>query len=184
MKVLIIGAGPSVWNKLDLARNFDGIKITHVAFVETLMQNGITPDYITQYETDIGLNLEHYPLELAKLDIPIVYNIQCHPPFLRYLSQNKFKSIPFHSTQHHNINNVGLFSAYFAREHLKATKIYLIGFDHEGMDYHANVYPKWVANFKVFVEAESQHCEIINCSGQGKLFFDGITDGSSLITIN
>lgn len=184
VKVLLIGGGPSFRNKLNLARGFEGIIITHAANFKEVMENGIRPDYIAQYETQVGLNLEHYPPEDASLGIPIVYNIECITEFKRHLTNNHFKSIPFFSAYHGNINNVGLFSAYFAREHLKATHIYLIGFDHEGMEYHANVYPKWVENFKVFVEAEKDHCEVINCTGTGKLYGKGITDGSSLITLN
>lgn len=182
-RVLIIGAGPSYTKKLELARNFRGIILVHVALVETILDNGITPDYITQYETDKGLNLEHYPPELAELNIPIVYNSKCLSPFLKHLAENNYKSISFKSQSLYNINNVGLFSAYFAIEKLQADKIYLIGFDHEGKEYHANMYPKWVENFKVLVDNE-RDCEIINCSGQGKLYMRGITDGSSLITLN
>ena len=182
--VLIIGGGPSTRKKLDLARSFDGIIIVHAAFVKIVMDEGITPNYITQYEVDKGLNLEDYPPALAKLKIPIIYNYICKSRFLNHLTTHKFCSLSFRSNTHHNINNVGLFSAYFAREYLNANKIYLIGFDHEGTAYHANVYPKWVKNFKVFVEAEKDECEIINCSGQGKLYMKGITDGGNLTTFN
>jgi len=182
--VLIIGGGPSYKKKLEQARNFKGIIIVHTAFVKIVMDEGITPDYITQYEVDKGLNLEHYPPELKKLEIPIVYNYKCQAKLLNHLTRHKFCSLSFRSNTHHNINNVGLFAAYFAREYLNADKIYLIGFDHEGIDYHANVYPKWVENFKVFVEAEKDKCEIINCSGQGKLYMNGITDGGNLTTFN
>lgn len=182
--VLIIGAGPSYKKKLEQARNFKGITIVHAAFVKIVMDEGITPDYITQYEVDRGLDLSYYSPFLAKLNKPVVYNFQAHTPFRRHMENNNFELIKFHSDSHSNINNVGLFAAYFAREVLDADKIYLIGFDHEGTDYHTNVYPKWVENFKVFVEAEKDKCEIINCSGQGKLYMKGITDGGNLTTFN
>ena len=184
ISVLIIGAGPSYTKKLELARSFKGIILVHAALVEIVLDAGIRPDYITQYETDKGLNLEHYPPELAELNIPVVYNAKCLSPFKKHLSGNNFKSISFKSQSLYNINNVGLFSAYFAIEKLHADKIYLIGFDHEGTNYHANVYPKWVENFKILVDSERDNCEIINCSGQGKLYMKGITDGWNLTSFN
>lgn len=184
ISVLLIGAGPSYRNKLDLARNFKGIKVVPAALAKTIMEEGITPDYITQYEIDVGLDLARFPPELAKTGIPIVYNFMSKPPFLRHLSKHKFKSIPFFGDNWYSINNVGLFSAYFAREHLKATKIYLIGFDHCGMDYHAKTYLQWVENFKVFVDMVKDECKIINCTGTGKLYMKGIIDGGNLTTFN
>ena len=178
VSVLIIGAGPSYKNKLELARNFEGIIITHTAFAEIVLDEGITPDYITQYETGKGLNLDHYPPELAETNIPIVYAFDSHSPFRKHLSTYHFKSIEFHSNYHHNINNVGLFGAYFAYEILHADKIYLIGFDHDGHNYYPKQYARWVNNFKAFLT--HCPCEVINCSGQGNLYMEGITDGSRL----
>lgn len=180
--VLLIGAGPSYREKLGLVKGFKGIIIVPGALSQTMIDEGIIPHYITQHEVDKGLNLSFFPPKQAKLGIPIVYNFKARKNLLTHLSVHNFKTIQFKSNSWHNINNVGLFSAYFAWEYLKADKIYLIGFDHCGMDYRAKTYIHWVQNFKVFLA--NCDCEVINCTGRGKLYMKGITDGGNLKSLN
>lgn len=182
-KVLVIGAGPSMYKKIDFARSFNGDIVVCDVIAEYLLEDGIKANYITTYEIQEGIELAFFDPSLAKYGCTVVYNWKALPKLKNHLKKHGFKSTSFQSYRWERVNNVGLLGVRFAREVLKADEIYLIGFDHVGTQYTSRTYQDWLTCFEYFLTDEKDNCKIINCSGSGNLYMDGVIDGRNIVAV-
>jgi hypothetical protein len=188
MKALIIGGGPSYWKKLHLAKSFDGIIISTDIAAPHIIDEGITPHYIVTLEKNEGIEVTFFPDSFEGESFEVIHQKDALSILTQRLEKLKLKHRGFRSYRQEYISNVGLYSCRFAREILNIDELYLIGFDHSGINDLGQVVTsdaakRWIADFGIFLNDEIEKCKVINCSGQGKLYLEGITDGTALESI-
>ncbi len=187
-KCLIIGGGPSYWKKLELAKNFDGIIISTDITAIHIIAEGIIPDYIITLEKNEGIEITMFEDSFKEYSFKVIHHKQALSILTTRLDFLNLDHEGFRSYRQEFISNVGLYACRYAREKLDCHELYLIGFDHTGVNDLGQTVTsereiKWIADFKIFIKDELQNCKIINCSGQGKLFLEGIVDGRDIKSI-
>ena len=177
--VLIVGDGDSLSKNIEQIRNFKGTKIFCDVVVNKLVKLNIIPDYILTLETVVRTDMFKLKyLELCKGKTKMIcsastsgyvtdQNTEVGLSFSRWISKNEPR-----------FANVGTFSVVYAKEVLKADKIFLVGFEHDGVSENKNTYEYWCYDFWFFVNQWPKET-IVNCTDGGQLYYgDYILDST------
>lgn len=180
-KCLVVGAGPSFEDKLDYIRSFDGVVLVVEVRNKRLIEEGIVPDYIVTMEKDHGV----LPQEFGEWLIPyrdritVVHRDNPVRDLLCKFEGLELKTYEFDGRRLH-CNNVGLYTVLFAVRVLESKEVHLVGMDHDGEIKGATnqqgrkLCDEWTAAFRRFVDKKPEDVRIINDSGRGRLYFNGI----------
>lgn len=136
MKVLVVGAGPSV--DYDYIRSFDGVIVCVDRILKSLLAEQIEPDYCVTYEKGFANSSELvidrcfviFFENIPKIRTKFIHSPSSHPDIVQNLIKDGRDVSIFEPKLFRAVNNVGLFGFLFACDELKADKIHLIGFDH------------------------------------------------------
>ena len=165
--VLVVGGGPSYKKYLKEINNFPGKIIVMDVNFNTCREAGIIPDYITTLEEGIHnvTNKMFLSKNLKACKNTIVVgssitrnNIETH------IKNNDIPFLRWKTDEEPRISNCGLFSVVFAYDHLKADKIFLVGFEH---DEHT----LWQVDFLHYLSRWPKET-IVNCTNAGILYYE------------
>ena len=182
--VLIVGAGPSYAKNIEAIKNFKGIIIfVDVIFNEMVSKHLIIPDYVCTLEyqvhpdffrpKNIKLCLDKSVLICSSITLKSIF-LQCEATGFKY---KRWKD-DFQLKEEARFSNVGTFSICYAKEVLKADKIFLVGFEHDGVEQHQNTWKYWQIDFWYFVRKWEKEL-IVNCTDGGALYYaDYILDST------
>ena len=186
-EVLVIGGGPSIKKHIRVAKHFRGTICVIDNVADFVAENKVPFDYLISLEKgwqslqiifDKGKKLQK-----IRGDFTLVYSGTA-----KYISQlmDIYNGIcdnllRFDATYQH-VANVGLYGVQFAEEHLKARRIFLLGFDNDGSDidgnpYNWEIFLEWQAEFKHFM-VNGVQAEIINCTPKSKLIDERMKVGT------
>jgi len=176
--ILLVGGGPSTLKYLSDIRKFQGAIMAFEISFKELVSRDIIPDYVLSLER--AVQPHHFPIEHIQKCIgktKFVFSSLTRETVMLLLRESGANPIRFYCHQEPRLSNVGLWAAFYAKEKLKADKICLLGFEHEGTGYQQLIYDEWIADFWHFVE-EWPRDTIVNCSNGGMLYSDLILDST------
>ena len=170
--VLIVGAGQSSQQNFDSIKNFKGIIIALDSNFDMLMANKIIPDYILSLEVKVRPSMFHPEnLDKCKDKTKLIGSAMTHNSVTNMAQAHGMKWSRYLNREEPRITNVGLFSIVFAKEELKADKIFLMGFEHNGLEYVRLVFEIWQYDFWYFIKKWPKKL-IVNCTDGGALYFE------------
>ena len=172
--VLVVAAGPSYMRNYDGIRNFKGIVVMVDFVFNPLVKKGIIPDYALTLES-AGNNVNekmflNENIKLCRGKTTIIGSSITRNKVVQHFN----KKIPFRRfllKEEPRCSNVGLLAINFAWIELKADKIFLIGFEHNGHKYPPHTYQTWQTDFWYFIRKWPKET-IVNCSDGGALYYD------------
>jgi len=176
--VLVIGGGPSIKKNIRVAKKFDGIVCVVDNSADYLAEQGIRFDYLISlekgYESLQIIFDKGKKLQSIRSQFTLVYSgtAQYISRLMKVYASICDTLLRFDATFQH-VANVGLYGIQFAEEHLKARRIFLLGFDGTGTDIDGNQYGweiflEWQSEFKRFMDGDI-FAEVINCTPRSKL---------------
>ncbi len=172
--VILVGHGDGWCEQLKKIRNTK-IPIISVDICSIpMMSEGIIPSYITTFESAekrINETLFNFE-EIKNHNIPIVgskITMKWLEKKCRGMGINFSRSLNYLSSR---CSNVGVFSAIFARDVLKADKIIMIGMN-SWADGDKNPYLIWYTDWRHFIRKASTHL-LVNCTQGGLLYEDKV----------
>ena len=185
--VLVIGGGPSIKNHIKVVKRFKGIICVIDNIADYVAENGVSFDYMVSLEKgwqslriifDKGKKLQKIRDQFTLVYSGTATYISHLMEVYESICDNLLR---FDATYQH-VANVGLYGIQFAEEHLKAKRIFLIGFDNHGTDIDGNAYGweifmEWQAEFKHFM-VNGIKAEIINCTPRSKLIDERMQVGT------
>lgn len=169
--VLLIGAGPSYRDNFEKIKNFKGIKVCFEVNLEAVVNHGVIPDYIMTMEIYVR------PDDFFKEDIvreckgksKVICSAITHQSVINRLVAVGIEHERWISPEEPRFANVGTFGLVYAKQVLKADKIFLVGFEHDGVVENEKVYEYWVYDFWYFVHQWPKET-IVNCTNGGALY--------------
>jgi len=139
-EIMVFGAGPSLVNSIrsNKEKIKNCVKISADGATSALIENGIFPDIVV---TDLDGNVSDQTFANSKGSIVIVHahgdNMPNLKKFLPAFKKNLIGTIQIDPYPYKNVHNFGGFSdgdrAVFLASHFNAEKIFLIGFDYNGI---------------------------------------------------
>ena len=177
--VLVVGAGPSYTKNLEKIKNFKGKIICFEVNFNKIVDYGIIPDYILTLEIYVGEEFFKKPLlELCRIKSTLVGSAITHPKILQLARDVGVRSTRWISMEEPRFSNVGTFAINYAKEVLKADKIFIIGFEHDGVEENEFIYEYWKTDFWYFLQKWPKET-IVNCTDGGQLYYgDYILDST------
>ena len=169
--VLIVGAGPTARENIELIKKFPGIVILVEISFNEFGKLGVIPDYVaTLEESNRIINPELFdPQYLRGSKTIVVGSSITRGNIEKHVNQYaKFQRWTF--DEEARASNCGIFAICFAKLHLKADKIILIGMEHTGTKYPPAVYHTWQVDFWYMAKQWSKET-FVNCSG-GMLYHE------------
>ena len=170
--ILVVGGGPSSKKHYDECKKFKGTIVSTDVAARRLMENGVYPDYIVTAEAAKELTETDFFFieETKKHQTMIITSPETRQELVVLFQKAKIPSKVFtYPDGHTRLPDVGLTAVVFARVELKADRILLIGFEHEGDEYPEFQFRTWVDAFWWFVWKWPSDT-IVNCSEGGKLY--------------
>jgi len=183
--VLVVGAGPSYSNHLKQIKEFPGKVIIFDVNYNFLVSHDIIPDYALSLEVKVRpvyYNPKYAPLVEGKTKF--IFSSISHISIIRQCIALKQPYERWISMDEPRFSNVGTFGINYAKQVLKADKIFIIGFEHDGVSEDEPTWEYWIADFWHFVKQWPKEL-IVNCTDAGKLYLeDYILDSTldSLVT--
>lgn len=172
--VLVVGAGPSHENNFDRIKKFQGkVIVLDVNFNECVNQ-GIIPDFLITLESgknNVIIDMFHdRHLKACEGKTTAIGSYITRKDIYSYLGQY-MPYVKWTFPEEPRVSNCGLFALNFAYNELKADKIFLLGFEHQGGRYPPHIYQVWQTDFWYFVKQWPKET-IVNCSDGGALYYD------------
>ncbi len=178
--VLIVGAGPSYSKNIDAIKRFKGkIIILDVNF-NTLVGAGLVPDYTMSLERFVRPDYFRPKYSDQVRDkIKFIFSAISNKSLLLQCVAQRLEHERWVSDQEPRFSNVGTFGMCYAKMVLNADKIFLIGFEHDGVSEAPQTWEYWIADFWYFIRKWPKQT-IVNCSDGGKLYLKDYVLDSTL----
>ena len=178
--VLIVGNGPSLYHNFDRIKNFKGTIVSLDINFDILMNNKITPDYILTLEVMVRPSMFHPEnLDKCKDKTKIIGSAMTHNSVTNMAQAHGMKWGRYLNRGEPRIANAGIFAVIYAKEVLKPDKIFLVGFEHDGLEYTKLVFDFWQYDFWYWIRKWPKE-SIVNCSDGGALYFEDYILDSTL----
>ncbi len=182
--VLVVGAGPSYAKNLDKIKRFKGKIIFVDVIYNEMIRQGIIPDYILTLESKVRPDFfrPKYIAQCIDKSILIHSAITNKSVILQAIAtglKHERWQDEFQLREEARFSNVGTFAICYAREVLKADKIFLVGFEHDGIEYHQDTWKYWQTDFWYFIRKWPKET-IVNCTDGGALYYDDYILDSTL----
>ena len=173
--VLIMAAGPSFRKNIEEIRKFKGKTIVVDVIFNELLKNNIVPDYVLTLESNTSIVneslFESSHLAKCKDKTMIVGSAITEDKILNHIRSHGVAIQRWDFEEEPRASNVGVFALNFAKDHLRADKILLVGFEHIGKKYAGNTYKTWQVDFWHFIKDWPRET-IVNCSNGGALYYE------------
>ena len=178
--VLVVGAGPSYPKNIDAIKQFKGKVIVFDVNFNTLVGAGVIPDYALSLERYVRPDYfrPKYSDQVRDKTRFIFSSISNKSLLLQCIAQ-RLQHERWRSTQEPRFSNVGTFGMCYAKMVLNADKIFLIGFEHDGVSEAPQTWEYWIADFWYFIRKWPKQT-IVNCSGGGALYLKDYVLDSTL----
>ncbi len=180
--VLVVAAGPSYKRNYDNIRNFKGTVVMVDYIFNPLVMKGIIPNYVLTLESAKQNVSEKLFLDAnikkCKGKTTVIGSSITREKVVKYFN----RKIPFRRfiwKEEPRCSNVGALAINFAKIELKADKIILVGFEHNGHKYPPSTYKVWQTDFWYFIRKWPKET-IVNCSDGGALYYDDYIIDSKL----
>ena len=178
--ILIVGNGPSLNTSMSAIKNFKGTIVSLDINYDILVRNGIMPDYILTLEVMVRPSMFHPDhLDRGKGKVKLVGSGSTHQSVLKMAEAHGLENERWIHREEPRIANAGIFAVVYAKEVLKPDKIFLIGFEHDGLEYTKLVFEYWQYDFWYWIRKWDKEC-IVNCSDGGALYFEDYIIDSTL----
>lgn len=177
--ILIIGAGESYKRDLDKCKTFKGKTICFEVNFNTVVEFGIIPDYVLTLEIYVRPHFFNDDnLEKCKEKSIIIASASTHDIVKKMAHAHDFPFERWISKEEPRFANVGTFAMVYAKEVLRADKIFLVGFEHDGVSENKKTFEWWQYDFWYFVSQWPKEL-IVNCTNGGALYYqDYILDST------
>ena len=177
--VLVVGAGPSYKKNLEKIKNFRGKIVCFEVNFNPIVAYGIIPDYILTLEVFVTPSfLDLVNLETCKHKTKLIGSASTQPNVIEYARDAGVSSSRWISMEEPRFSNVGTFAINYAKEVLKADKIFIVGFEHDGVEENEKIYEYWKTDFWYFLQKWDKGL-IVNCTEGGQLYYgDYILDST------
>lgn len=170
--VLIVGNGPSLNHNYDNIKKFKGTIVGLDVNFDKLMDNGITPDYLLTLEVYVRPSMFHpVNLDNCKNKTKFIGSAMTHESVLNMAKAHGIPNERYINKEEPRIANAGIFSVVWAKENLNPDKIFLVGFEHDGLEYTKLVFEYWQYDFWYWIRKWEKEL-IVNCSDGGALYFE------------
>jgi len=170
--VLLIGHGSSRLKFLKHYNSFPGPVITVDSSANELYDHGVELDYIVTLESGRDRVVRSYFNRdmIKKHNTKIIHSSITKDNIVQYINEEGKYAELFDFKEEPRCSNVGLFAVCFAREKLKADKIFMTGMEHTGEEYPSFTYRVWQTDFWYFTRQWPKET-IVNCSKGGALYY-------------
>ena len=178
--ILIVGDGPSSKKNMEKIRNFKGKIICFDVNLIRLIRHGIIPDFIVTMEIKATLDLfESKYLVQCKDKSKLIGSAITQPNILEHARDNGVSQARWISTEEPRFSNVGTFGINYAIEVLECDKVFIIGFEHDGVAENEMIYEYWKTDFWYFLQKWPKGT-IVNCTDGGQLYYNDYILDSTL----
>jgi len=145
----------------------------------TVVEFGIIPDYILTLEIYVRPHFfSDDNLEKCKEKSRIIASASTHDIVKNMAHAHDFPFERWISKEEPRFANVGTFAMVYAKEVLGADKIFLTGFEHDGVSENEKTFEWWQYDFWYFVSQWPKEL-IVNCTNGGALYYkDYILDST------
>ena len=185
--VLVIGGGPSIKKHIRVVKHFKGTICVIDNIADYVAENNIPFHYMVSLEKgweSLRIIFEKgKKLQKIRDQFTLVYSAtQKYISHLMKVYESICDTLLRFDATYQHVANVGLYGVQFAEEHLKAKRIFLLGFDNHGTDIDGNAYGweiflEWQAEFKHFM-VNGVKAEVINCTPRSKLIDERMKIGT------
>lgn len=178
--ILVVGAGPSYLDNIEAIKRFKGKVIIFDVNFNHLVEHGVIPDYALSLEKYARPHLFdiNYSDQIRDKTKFIFSSISQGSMLLQCVAQ-RLEHERWISDQEPRFANVGTFGMCYAKMVLNADKIFLIGFEHDGVSETPQTWNYWIADFWYFVKQWPKET-IVNCTDGGRLYLEDYIIDSTL----
>ncbi len=171
--VLVVGNGPSLYHNFEQIRNFKGTVVSLDINFDKLMNEKIIPDYVVTLEVFVRPTPMFHPdnLDNAKDKTKLIGSAMTHQSIFNMANAHGMKNEKYILREEPRLSNAGMFAVAWANEALKPDKIFLVGFEHDGLEYTKLVFEYWQYDFWYWIRKWEKEL-IVNCSDGGALYFE------------
>ena len=178
--VLVVGNGPSLYLSFEKIRNFKGTVVSLDINFDKLMNDKIIPDYLVTLEVFVRPSMFHPDnLDNSKHKTKVIGSAMTHDSILNMAKAHGMKNERYILREEPRLSNAGMFAVAWAQEALKPDKIFLIGFEHDGLEYTKLVFDYWQYDFWYWIRKWNKQL-LVNCSDGGALYFEDYIIDSTL----
>ncbi len=178
--VLVVGAGPSHSSHIEAIKRFRGKVIIFDVNFNSLVGHGVIPDYAVSLERMVRPDYFRPKYsDLVRDKTKFVFSYLTGKSMILQCIAQKLKHERWSNDQSPRFSNVGKFGIVYAYEVLKADKIFLIGFEHDGVSEAPQTWEYWIADFWYFIKQWPKET-IVNCTNGGSLYLEDYILDSTL----
>lgn len=178
--VLVVGAGPSYLANIEAIKRFKGKVIIFDVNFNHLVEHGVIPDYALSLEKYVRPNFFDIRFSDQIRDkTKFVFSAISNKSMLLQCVAQRLEHERWVSDQEPRFSNVGTFGMCYAKMVLNADKIFLIGFEHDGVSEVPQTWEYWIADFWYFVKQWPKET-IVNCTNGGRLYLEDYILDSTL----
>ena len=178
--VLVVGAGPSYSSHIEEIKRFRGKVIIFDVNFNWLAGHGVVPDYALSLERFVRPDYFRPKYsDLVRDKTKFVFSAISNKSMILQCIAQKLEHERWVSDQEPRFSNVGTFGIVYAYEVLKADKIFLIGFEHDGVSEAPQTWEYWIADFWYFIHQWPKET-IVNCTNSGRLYLEDYILDSTL----